>query len=258
MSWSGTMFEYLMPPLLMREGGDSLIGRGCAAAIDVQIAYGRRRGVPWGISESGYHQFDAHQNYQYRAFGVPDLGFKRGLEDDLVIAPYACVLALPFVPRAALATCGAWRRSASPDATGSTRRSTVRDRGSPRRGRAVVRSFMAHHQGMILAALDNVLGASAMRRRFHAEPIVQTRSPLLFERPPGRPGRASPARAGPPRDGGASAGSDRALAGPAERRVSTGPGAVERPLPRDGERNRQRQPLEGRRPHALAAGHDAG
>jgi cyclic beta-1,2-glucan synthetase len=183
-SWSGTMFEYLMPPLLMREGGDSLIGRGCAAAIDVQIAYGRRRRVPWGISESGYHQFDAHQNYQYRAFGVPDLGFKRGLEDDLVIAPYACVLALPFVPRAAVANlrrlealglAGPYGLYEAIDCT--------RSRLAPGAEVAVVHSFMAHHQGMILAALDNQLSASAMVRRFHAEPVVQTAEPLLFERP---------------------------------------------------------------------------
>ena len=184
LSWSGTMFEYLMPPLLMREGENSLIGRGSLAAIDVQIAYGKRRGVPWGISEAGYHQFDAHQNYQYRAFGVPDLGFQRGLEDDLVIAPYACVLALPFVPRAALANLrrlealGLAGRYGLYEAVDCTR-----SRLPPGEERAVVHSFMAHHQGMILAALDNVLNASAMVRRFHAEPIVQTAEPLLFELP---------------------------------------------------------------------------
>ena len=184
LSWSGTMFEYLMPALLMREGQDSLIGRGCIAAIDVQIAYGKRRGVPWGISEGGYHQFDAHQNYQYRAFGVPDLGFQRGLEDDLVIAPYACVLALPFVPRAVLANLrrlealGLAGRYGFYEAVDCTR-----SRLPPGEERAVVHSFMAHHQGMILAALDNVLNAGAMVRRFHAEPIVQTAEPLLFERP---------------------------------------------------------------------------
>jgi cyclic beta-1,2-glucan synthetase len=184
LSWSGTMFEYLMPPLLMRESEDSLIGRGCIAAIEVQITYGMRRGVPWGISEGGYHQFDAHQNYQYRAFGVPDLGFQRGLEDDLVIAPYACVLALPFTPRAALANL---RRL---EALGLAARygfyesvDCTRSRLPPGEERAVVHSFMAHHQGMILAALDNVLNAGAMVRRFHAEPIVQTAEPLLFERP---------------------------------------------------------------------------
>ena len=184
LSWSGTMFEYLMPPLLMRESESSLIGRGCTAAIDVQIAYGRRRGVPWGISEAGYHQLDARQNYQYRAFGVPDLGFKRGLEDDLVVTPYACTLALPFVPRAALANLrhleavGLAGRYGLYEAVDYTR-----SRLPPGEARAVVHSFMAHHQGMILAALDNVLNEGAMVRRFHSEPVVQTAEPLLFERP---------------------------------------------------------------------------
>ena len=79
------------------------MGRACAAAVETQIAYAGRRGVPWGMSESGYYRFDAHRNYQYRAFGVPDLGFKRGLEDDVVVAPYASLLALPFAPPAVMA-----------------------------------------------------------------------------------------------------------------------------------------------------------
>jgi cyclic beta-1,2-glucan glucanotransferase len=184
LSWSGTMFEYLMPPLLMRESEDSLMGRGCRAAINAQIAYGRRRRVPWGVSEAGYYQFDAQQNYQYRAFGAPDLGLKRGLQDDLVVAPYACVLALPFAPHAALANL---RRLEGLGLTGRygfyEAVDYTRSRLPPGEERAVVRSFMAHHQGMILAALDNVLHDGALRRRFHAEPIVQTAEPLLFERP---------------------------------------------------------------------------
>jgi cyclic beta-1,2-glucan synthetase len=183
LSWSGTMFEYLMPSLLMREDENSLIGRTCRAAIDVQISYGRRRGVPWGISEAAYHQLDMHQNYQYRAFGVPDLGFQRGLEDDLVIAPYACVLALPFAPRAALVNLrhlealGLAGRYGLYEAVDCTR-----SRLPPGQACAVVSSFMAHHQGMILAALDNALTGGGMVRRFHSEPAVQTAEFLLFER----------------------------------------------------------------------------
>ena len=246
LSWSGTMFEYLMPPLLMREGEDSLIGRGCIAAIDVQIAYGKRRGVPWGISEAGYHQFDAHQNYQYRVFGVPDIGFQRGLEDDLVIAPYACLLALSFVPRAALANLrrlealGLEGRYGFYEAVDCTR-----SRLPPGQARAVVHSFMAHHQGMILAALDNVLNAGAMVRRFHAEPMVQTAAPLLFERPvETAPVERPPAHAGAPSRCGAPAHADRALARPAERCLPAGPCALERPVPRHGDRDGQRQSLK--------------
>jgi cyclic beta-1,2-glucan glucanotransferase len=188
LSWSGTMFEYLMPSLLVRESEGSLMGRGCAAAIDVQIAYGRRRGVPWGISEAGYHQLDAQQHYQYRAFGVPDLGLKRGLEDDLVVAPYACVLALPFTPRAALANLGHLTAAGAAGRYGLYEAiDYTRSRLSPGRECAVVHSFMAHHQGMILVALDNALNGGAMVHRFHAEPIVQTVEPLLFERPADSP-----------------------------------------------------------------------
>jgi cyclic beta-1,2-glucan synthetase len=178
------MFEYLMPALFVRDAEGSLAGRACRTAIAAQIAYGRRRGTPWGVSEAGYYRFDAHLNYQYRAFGMPDLGFKRGLQDDLVIAPYACVLALPFVPRAALVNLrrlealGLRGRYGFYEAADFTR-----SRLPSGAERAVVRSFMAHHQGMILAALDNVLHDAVVRRRFGTEPVVQTAEPLLFERP---------------------------------------------------------------------------
>ncbi|HSP96025.1 MAG TPA: glucoamylase family protein, partial [Candidatus Dormibacteraeota bacterium] len=184
LSWSGTMFEYLMPPLLLHEGADSLMGRTGWAVVREQIAYARRRGVPWGISESGFYQFDAHQNYQYRAFGIPDLGFKRGLEDDLVIAPYACALAARVAPHAVLdnldrlqqlGVIGRYGLYEAIDCTPSRQR--------PDRAPAIVRSFMAHHQGMILVALDNLLNGDPMVRRFHSEPVAQTAEALLFERP---------------------------------------------------------------------------
>jgi cyclic beta-1,2-glucan glucanotransferase len=184
LSWSGTMFEYLMPPLLLREGADSVMGRTGWAVVREQIAYARRRGVPWGISESGFYQFDAHQNYQYRAFGIPDLGFKRGLEDDLVIAPYACVLAARIAPHAVLENLdrlqhlglmGRYGVYEAIDCTPSRQRSD--------RAPAIVRSFMAHHQGMIFVALDNLLNGDPMVRRFHSEPVAKTAEALLFERP---------------------------------------------------------------------------
>src|ERR1044071_3533231 len=93
LSWSGSMFEYLMPLLVMPTYENTLLDRTCRAVVRRHIQYGRQRGVPWGISESGYNLTDVNLNYQYRAFGVPGLGLKRGLADDLVIAPYATVLA---------------------------------------------------------------------------------------------------------------------------------------------------------------------
>ena len=100
-SWSGSMFEYLMPLLVMPTYEDSLLDQTYKAAVATQIEYGKRRSVPWGISESGYYAFDSHLNYQYRAFGVPGLGLKRGLAEDLVIAPYASALALMVEPEKA-------------------------------------------------------------------------------------------------------------------------------------------------------------
>ena len=131
-----------------------------------QIAYAQRRGVPWGISESGYYRFDAQQNYQYRAFGVPALGFKRGLEDDLVIAPYACALAVRVAPQAVLENVGVPALD-SRGGTVCTKRSIARraPAAGPRSG--IVRSYMAHHQGMILVALNNHLNGEPMQRRFH-------------------------------------------------------------------------------------------
>jgi hypothetical protein len=101
LSWSGSMFEYLMPLLVMPTYENTLLDQTSKAAVERQIAYGRKHGVPWGISESGYNTIDAHLNYQYRAFGVPGLGLKRGLAEDLVIAPYATALALMVAPEEA-------------------------------------------------------------------------------------------------------------------------------------------------------------
>ncbi|MHC1771299.1 MAG: glucoamylase family protein [Flexilinea sp.] len=100
LSWSGTMFEYLMPPLFLRSYPGTLLSDSTTESVIYQIAYGKARAVPWGISESGFYRFDAGQNYQYRAFGVPGLGFKRGLSDDLVIAPYASLMAISYDPSA--------------------------------------------------------------------------------------------------------------------------------------------------------------
>jgi cyclic beta-1,2-glucan glucanotransferase len=205
LSWSGTMFEYLMPELLLREGEEALIGHSCQAAVREQIAYARQHRIPWGISESGYYQFDAQQNYQYRAFGVPGLGFKRGLDEDLVVAPYASLLALPFAPvevaenLTRLIELGAMGRYGLYEAIDFT--PSRRAAGEPA---PLVRSFMAHHQGMVLAALNNFFHADALVRRFQAEPVSKTAELLLYERPPlyapveqPQLGRARPPRRAP-------------------------------------------------------------
>nr|WP_255604495.1 glucoamylase family protein [Oscillochloris sp. ZM17-4] len=185
LSWSGTMFEYLMPLLLMRRYPETLLDTTYAAAVARQIAYGKERGVPWGISESAYNARDLAMNYQYHAFGVPGLGLKSGLDDDLVVAPYATVLALPVRPAEALANL---RALIADDMLGDYGLYEAADytpsRLPPGQRRAIIRSFMAHHQGMSLLALANALHDNVMQRRFHAEPLVQSAEMLLQERVP--------------------------------------------------------------------------
>jgi cyclic beta-1,2-glucan synthetase len=185
LSWSGSMFEYLMPLLVMPTFENTLLDQTCKAAVDRQIAYGEERGVPWGISESGYNAVDVQFNYQYRAFGVPGLGLKRGLSTDLVIAPYACVLALMVAPEAA---CRNLQQLAAEDVAGKFGFYEAVDYTPSRlrRGeiRAVVRSFMAHHQGMSLLSLAYLLLDRPMQRRFESEPSFQATMLLLQERIP--------------------------------------------------------------------------
>ena len=184
-SWSGSMFEYLMPQLIMPSYENTLLEQTCKTAVSRQIEYGRQRGVPWGISESCYNATDMRQVYQYRAFGVPGLGFKRGLGDDLVIAPYASALALTVMPRAA---CLNLQALASAGFLGDYGLYEAIDytpsRVLPGMHHAIVRSYMAHHQGMSLLALAYVLLDQPMQRRFLSDPLVRATELLLQERVP--------------------------------------------------------------------------
>jgi len=185
LSWSGSMFEYLMPLLVMPTYENTLLDETCRAAVERQIAHGRKLGVPWGMSESGYNTVDASLNYQYRAFGVPGLGLKRGLAEDVVIAPYATVLALMVAPEAAcqnlerLAAEGLAGRFGLFEAIDYTPARLPRGQSS-----AVVRSFMAHHQGMSLLALGHLLHDRPMQKRFASDPLFQATLLLLQERIP--------------------------------------------------------------------------
>ncbi len=184
LSWGGTMFEYLMPPLVLRVLARTLLEESCRVAVRRQIAFARRHGVPWGISESGFAELGVHGDYQYRAFGVPGLGLKRDLGDRLVIAPYACLLALRFRPRAVIANV---ERLIGLGALGHYGLVEALDFGpaEEREERPrVVHSFMAHHQGMILVAAANHLRGDRMVRRLHADPRVASVELLLHERIP--------------------------------------------------------------------------
>jgi cyclic beta-1,2-glucan synthetase len=191
MSWGGTMFEYLMPQLLMRNFPGTLLDQSCRASVRRQIDYGKQRNVPWGISESAYAFTDREGNYQYRAFGVPGLGLKRGLSTDLVVAPYATALASLITPAAAaenferLAELGLDGRFGFYEALDYNPRGREVESALDARARpAVVRAYFAHHQGMSLVALTNVICEDAFVGRFHADPRIQATELLLQERVP--------------------------------------------------------------------------
>jgi cyclic beta-1,2-glucan synthetase len=188
LSWSGTMFEYLMPCLLMRTYRRTVWRETCLAVVNRQMQYARQRGVPFGISESGYYAFDYQMNYQYRAFGVPGLGFQRGLERDLVIAPYAAILALPYAARPGLENLRNLEKLGARGTYGFFEAVDFTSERLPKdEPYMVVRSFMAHHQGMSMLALANVLLGQRMIERFHRDKRVQAVELLLQERIPARP-----------------------------------------------------------------------
>lgn len=184
-SWSGSMFEYLMPALVMRSPERSLLNQTYELVVRRQIEYGEERGTPWGVSESAYNARDVNLNYQYSSFGVPGLGLKRGLSEDIVIAPYATALAAMIDPGAALQN---FRRLEEAGGSGAYGFYEALDYTSARlpEGQtvAITRTYFAHHQGMLLVAIGNLTNGGAMRSRFHAEPMVQATELLLQERTP--------------------------------------------------------------------------
>ncbi len=190
LSWNGSLFEYLMPPLFNSSYQGSLLNSACHGAIRAQIEYGARRKVPWGISESAHSGLDANHIYQYRAFGSPALGMKRGLDEDLVVAPYATMMALQFAPGRALRNLvdlkaeGLYSRMGFYEAIDYSR--------PARRGGSAgvkIRAYMAHHQGMSLMALNNTINAGVLQTRFHSDPRTLAVESLLFERIPASPPR---------------------------------------------------------------------
>ena len=179
------MFEYLMPLLVMRSYPETMLASTYQGAVARQIAYAQQHGIPWGISESAYNTRDLAMNYQYRAFGVPGLGLQSGLGDDLVVAPYATMLALPIAPEQALSNI---RKLIELGALGEHGLYEAIDytegRLPPGSKHVVIRSFMVHHQAMSLLAIGNMLHHNVMQQRFHAEPLVQATEMLLHERIP--------------------------------------------------------------------------
>ncbi|HZG56247.1 GH36-type glycosyl hydrolase domain-containing protein [Paenibacillus sp.] len=188
LSWSGTMFEYLMPWLLMRTYRNTVWDSTYKAVVGRQIEYARQRNVPFGISESGFFAYDHQLNYQYRAFGVPGLGFKRGLEEDLVLAPYATVMAMPYAKRESLASLKRMEALGARGKYGYYEALDFTPKRMPEgKKHVVIQSFMAHHQGMSFLTLSNLLLKRTMIDRFHRDKEVRAAELLLQERLPAKP-----------------------------------------------------------------------
>lgn len=185
MSWSGSMFEYLMPPLVMKEPQGGVLNQTNRMIIRRQIQYGEEKGVPWGISEAAYNARDHEMTYQYTNFGVPGLGLKRGLAQNTVIAPYATILAAQYYPREAvsnldrLISVGALGRYGFYDAVDYTPARVPEGQKC-----AVVYNYMAHHSGMAIVAIADVVFEGRMRDRFHSDPVVEAAELLLQEKVP--------------------------------------------------------------------------
>jgi cyclic beta-1,2-glucan synthetase len=185
LSWSGSMFEYLMPGLIMRAPSGSLLEQTCRLAIRRQISYAAERSVPWGMSESGYNVRDLKMSYQYSNFGVPGLGLRRGLGDDVVVAPYATALAAMYEPKEAIRNFRALDAAGAHGGHGFYESLDYTPKRLPEgKSLEVVRMYMAHHQGMAIVAIADALHGGAMRSRFHSEPMIRASELLLQERTP--------------------------------------------------------------------------
>ncbi len=185
LSWSGSMFEYLMPLIVMPTYENTLLDQTNKMCVQRQIEYGNKHGLPWGISESGYNLVDAQLNYQYRAFGVPGLGFKRGLGDDLVTAPYASVMALMVAPAEAVDNLEEMSKKGFEGRYGFYEAIDYTPSRLPRgQSNVIIRSYMAHHEGMSLLSLAYQLLDQPMQKRFSEEIQFQATLLLLQERIP--------------------------------------------------------------------------
>jgi len=184
-SWTGTMFEYLMPLLTMKSYRNSLLDETYSFVIKSQIKYGRQKGMPWGVSESQFNLLDKNHDYQYKAIGVPWLGLKRGLIEDAVVAPYASFLALLVQPQEAIRNIGRLKQEGMDGSHGFYEAADYTPERLPFEAkRAIVKSFMSHHQGMSLLALNNYLHHRVLQKRFNVDPEIHAARLLLQEKVP--------------------------------------------------------------------------
>ncbi|WP_368294468.1 glucoamylase family protein [Dehalobacter sp. TBBPA1] len=184
-SWSGTMFEFLMPSILFKNYRGTLLDESYRSVVKIQQAHAEKAKMPWGISESGFFCFDIQNNYQYKAFGVPGLGLKRGLSKDMVISPYSTFMALPIDFKASMENLHLMKNKGYNGVFGLFEAIDYTKSRVPYNAESsIVKSYMSHHQGMSLIALGNVLEANRMQERFHREPVIKSIEMLLQEQVP--------------------------------------------------------------------------
>lgn len=183
-SWTGTAFEYLMPNINLKRYKGSLLDEACKFAVMSQMEYCRRRGVPWGISESAFNLRDLNNNYQYKAFGIPWLGLKRGLDEDTVVSPYSTFLSLEDEPEFAIRNLKLLESEGGTGKYGYYEAIDYTPSRVKNKGKAVVKTYMAHHQGLILLSINNFLNNNILKTRFNNNPEIEAVDILLQERMP--------------------------------------------------------------------------
>ena len=185
LSWSGTCFEYFMPNLFTKTYKYTLVDESLSFALGSQMGYARTAGVPWGVSESAFAVQDNELNYQYKAFGIPWLGLKRGLNDNMVVSPYSSLMCLPYAPKKVYHNIKALRKYNSYSNLGFYEAIDFTKRHIGKNNKfEVVKTYMAHHQGMILTAINNYINEGIIQNRFHENPSIDAADILLKERIP--------------------------------------------------------------------------
>lgn len=184
-SWSGTAFEYLMPNINIPKYPGSLLDESCKFLIMSQKEYNKKLKIPWGISESAFNLKDLNNNYQYKAFGIPWLGLKRGLADEIVVAPYASMMAIIDEPIEVLKNLKQLEKLGMYNKYGfyeSIDYTPTRLRKNETK--AIVKTYMAHHQGLILLSINNLMNNNIVQKRFVQNPEIEAVNILLQERMP--------------------------------------------------------------------------
>ena len=183
LSWAGTSFEYLMPTVNIKQYPGSILDESCKFMIMSQIEYARKLGIPWGISEAAFNLRDLNNNYQYKAFGIPWLGLKRGLSDEIVTSSYGCILAINEEAKQVIDNLKILQEEGMFNKYGFYE-SIDFTPGRTKNGYEPVKTYMAHHQGLILLSINNLMNKNIIQKRFMQNPEIRAIDILLQEKMP--------------------------------------------------------------------------